>query len=45
MASDQCTAASIVNSVWLEQPKYEAAEKRFYELQCESHSGLKIEVS
>ena len=39
------TSASIVRSVWLEQPKYEAAEQRIYEMLGDSHTGLKIEVS
>ena len=44
MASKQAVAASVVRSVWLEQPKYEAAERHYYEIQADRHSGLKIEV-
>ena len=44
MASEQAVAASVVRSVWLEQPKYEAAERHYYEIQADRHSGLKIEV-
>ena len=44
MASEQAVAASVVRSVWLEQPKFEAAERHYYEVQADRHSGLKIEV-
>lgn len=44
MASELAVAAGIVRSVWLEQPRYEAAERHHYEVLADRHAGLKIEV-
>lgn len=38
-------ALELKNSVWLDRPKYEAAETHYHEVIAKRHSGLRIEVS
>ena len=38
-------ALELKNSVWLDRPKYEAAEAHYQEVIARRHAGLRIEVS